>query len=86
MYNKASDVEYSRTIQTAKQDYFTNLCESLNDPNMCRKSWWKLAKSAFGTGFKDSCSTPDLLDNGNIISDPVEKCNLFNSFFVKQPI
>jgi hypothetical protein len=81
LYNTA-DKEYTRAISTAKQEYYSHLYESLNDPNICRKKWWKLVKTAYSTN--ESSTVPDLNVNNRVVENPVEKCNIFNEFFSSQ--
>ncbi|MCG8431315.1 MAG: reverse transcriptase family protein, partial [Candidatus Omnitrophica bacterium] len=75
---------YCKAIQDAKRDYYKHLYESLNDPNTCGKKWWRLTKSVYGNKKGTGKSLPDIVYNGNVISDVKDKCEILNSFFVQQ--
>ena len=80
-FNEA-DSAFTKAVQEAKADYFTHLYNQLSDPSLCRKKWWKLTKLTYGNSTKSSI--PDLIVNGVIIDDLVEKCNTLNDFFSEQ--
>ena len=46
------------------------------------KKWWKLSKSLLSNKFHSP--VPDLIVNGNTISEPKDKAEAFNQFFVSQ--
>jgi hypothetical protein len=81
---RLADYEYLLAIRSAKKDYYVNLYESLSDPDICGKRWWKIAKSVYGD--KKSSSIPDLNVNNTIIDNSHDKCESLNRFFIDQGI
>lgn len=77
-----ADTEYFKAIHVAKNEYFSNLYDLLDNPRTCRKQWWKLAKSVYKNS--SSSSIPDLKSNGDIFSNNDEKCEILNRFFTDQ--
>jgi hypothetical protein len=72
----------SDVISSAKDDYFDKLNNLLNDPRTSSKKFWKLIKSYQGN---QSCQgIPDLIDGNTVITDTLEKSNLFNNFLAQQ--
>ena len=69
-------------IRKAKDDYYKNLINNLNDPTTCSKKWWNLVKTVYGD--KQKSNIPDLNVDGTIIDDLEDKCNKINDFFVQQ--
>ena len=69
-------------ISVRKEEYYNNLSKKLNDPNTSAKTYWSILKS-FYKGNR-GLLIPPLLVNNKILSDFIEKANLFNDFFASQ--
>ena len=70
-------------IKEAKENYFTRLGNSLNDPSIGSKRYWSTLKKFLDQ--RKCPKIPPIRDERNILkSDVSEKANLFNSFFAKQ--
>ena len=72
---------YNRSIIEAKEVYDDKLCDLLAEQgNKGSKNWWRVAKSFMGKN--TSSSYPPLADNNISVTDNVNKCNLFNNYFL----
>ena len=80
----STDAEYHDNIAIAKRDYLKGIADSLNDPNMCKKKWWKLLKNVYGKSGSSQNSIPDLMVNGTVIDDISHKCQSLNDYFIEQ--
>ena len=69
-------------IRQAKSDYFSKVNSELGNPAISSKKWWKLSKSLLSNKFYSP--VPDLIVNGNTISEPRDKAEAFNQFFISQ--
>ena len=69
-------------IRQAKCDYFSKVNSDLGNPAISSKKGWKLSKSLLSNKFHSP--VPDLIVNGNTISEPKDKAEAFNQFFVSQ--
>ncbi len=69
-------------IRQSKYDYFSKVNSNLGNPAISSKKWWKLSKSLLSNKFHSP--VPDLIVNGNTISEPKDKAEAFNQFFVGQ--
>jgi hypothetical protein len=69
-------------IRQAKCYYFSKVNSDLGNPAISSKKWWKLSKSLLSNKFHSP--VPDLIVNGNTISEPKDKAEAFNQFFVSQ--
>jgi hypothetical protein len=69
-------------IRQAKCDYFSKVNSDLGNHAISSKKWWKLSKSLLSNKFHSP--VPDLIVNGNTISEPKDKAEAFNQFFVSQ--
>ena len=70
-------------IQTVKKNYFRKLNFDLCDLSVSKKKWWSLVKQVYDNRLS-SLTSSALIENDILISDPLEKARLFNSFFVSQ--
>ena len=70
-------------IQTVKKNYLRKLNCDLYDSSVSDKKWWSLVKQVYDSRLS-SLSSSALIGNDILISDPLEKACLFNSFFVSQ--
>ena len=66
-------------IRTAKEKYYTNLSDKLQDPEIGHKKWWGIIKSLYGN--KIHSNIPALLEGDWMITDAKEKATLFNDYF-----
>ena len=66
----------------AKQHFFLNSNDFLDENSSDPKLFWSLVKKLMGNVGR-SCTMPPLLDTENDILyvDDIDKCNLLNSFF-----
>ena len=69
-------------IRQAKHDYYSKVNSDLGNPVTSAKKWWKLSKLLLGNKFY--FPAPDLIVNGVTISEPRDKAEEFNHFFVSQ--
>lgn len=69
-------------IKTAKDDYYNKLAASLNEPNVSAKKYWSTINRILNK--KKIPLIPPLHDNNRIVTDTMEKANIFNKFFAKQ--
>ena len=69
-------------IRQTKHDYYSKVNSDLGNPVTSAKKWWKLSKSLLGNKFY--FPVPDLIVNGVTISEPKDKAEEFNHFFVSQ--
>ena len=72
----------TRSIENAKNKYFFRISGKLNNPNTSIKCYWSLIKTLLN-GKKVPC-VPPIYDNNRYITDFKKKCQLFNSYFLKQ--
>ena len=74
--------ECQQAVESAKQCYFANLGNIVNDPSTSQKSYWKIIN-----GVMNRCRAPKiqpLLVDNVFVLNCVEKAKLFNDFFPKQ--
>ena len=69
-------------IRKSKSQFNRKLNADLNNPELCVKKWWSIAKSL--TKGRIDSSVPALMENKNVISDPKEKATILNDFFTEQ--
>jgi hypothetical protein len=70
-------------IRDALADYHNKQLHSLsNDKFKNPKLYWKNLKTIYST--KNNTVLPPLQHNGDIITDPTQKAEIFNDFFVQQ--
>ena len=69
-------------IRKAKKDYYVKLNIDLSNPRTCSKKWWGISKSLFRNKYYSPM--PDLLVNGDIISDTKQKADSLNEYFTAQ--
>ena len=74
--------DISDAITSSKLKYYEGLANKLNDPKTAPKTYWKILK-AFVNG-TDIPLIPTLLVGNQLVSDFLEKANLFNDYFSKQ--
>ena len=75
-------IEILELISVRKEEYYNNLSKKLNDSNTSAKTYWSILNS-FYKGNRGPL-IPPLLINNKIVSDFIEKANLFNDFFASQ--
>ena len=71
-----------RNIEISKERYYSKLSAKLKNNKINRKCYWTILKT-FLNNKKIPC-IPPLIHNNQFVTDFKEKCELFNSFFVKQ--
>ena len=69
-------------VNTSKLKYHERLARNLNDPKTTPKTYWKISKT-FANGTKIPLILPLLVGN-QLVTDFLEKANLFNDFFSQQ--
>ena len=69
-------------ISTAKDKYFIQICEKLNDPITAPKIYWKIINRFLSN--KKIPAIPPLLVNGEIFSNFSQKASIFNKCFTSQ--
>ena len=69
-------------ITSSKLKYYEGLANKLNDPKTAPKTYWKILKTLVN-GTKIPLIPPLLVSN-QLVSDFLEKANLFNDYFSKQ--
>ena len=74
--------DISDAITSSKLKYYEHLANKLNDPKTAPKAYWKILKT-FVNSTKIPLIPPLLLGN-QLVSDFLEKANLFNDYFSKQ--
>ena len=74
--------DISNAITSSKLKYYEGLANKLNDPKAFPKAYSKILK-AFANGTKIPLIPPLLVGN-QLVSDFLEKANLFNDYFSKQ--
>ena len=74
--------DISDAITSSKLKFYEGLANKLNDPKTAPKTYWKILK-AFANGTKIPLIPPLLVGN-QLVSDFLEKANLFNDYFSKQ--
>ena len=75
-----SKVKYE--FRRLKKEYFERQLLLLNNPDLCCKTFWRIAKTLYGNKMKKS--VPTLLENGRQYSSDKEKVDLLNSYFASQ--
>ena len=73
---------YVISLIRSTKEFSDKLASSLSIPTISPKKWWSYANSLQGN--KNCLSMPALLENGHCISDPKEKTEVFNDFFISQ--
>ena len=79
---KQSRNEAKIAINETKTKYYDNLYGKLQDPTTAPKQYWRIAKSLYGA--KKSHCIPNIRDNDVFYNMSIDKCELFNSYFVGQ--
>ena len=69
-------------VRKAKINYNTNTNQSLSDPAISTKKWWRIVKSMYGN--KCYSAIPAIFEGDVCISDSKEKINVYNDYFVRQ--
>ena len=69
-------------IQKRKSDYYKNLSDSLNDPNISPKKYWSVLHRFLNK--RKSPQIPPIRQNDTVVTDISEKANIFNAFFANQ--
>ena len=72
----------SDAITSSKPKYYKGLVNKLNDPKTSSKTYWKILKT-FVNGTKIPLIPPLLVSN-QLVSDFLEKANLFSDYISKQ--
>ena len=75
-------INISNAISSSKLKYHERLANKLNDPKAATKTYWAILKT-FVNGSKIPLIPPLLVDN-KLVTDFLDKANLFNNFFAKQ--
>ena len=80
-YRKARNLCNS-TINSAKKNFIDSVALQLASSPTGSKNFWSLA-NRIGKNFCDSSFPPMIQNDGSILSDPIDKANLFASLFAK---
>ena len=78
----ALTLDISNAISSSKLKYHERLANKLNDPKTAPKTYWAILKT-FINDSKIPLIPPLLVDN-KLVTDFLDKANLFNNFFAKQ--
>ena len=69
-------------VTKEKENYLSKLGTDASDPRTARKKYWTCLKKLLN---KNKASLiPPLLENGLFITDIIDKCRIFNSYFQSQ--
>ena len=68
--------------KSAIKSYFAKLRNDLDNKNLNPKKWWSLTKSVIGC--KIHRNIPPLIEDGQVISNILEKAEIFNEYFANQ--
>ena len=71
--------EANRAIRNAKKRYESKVVESLSDPNLNIRNFWKISKRILDG--KSERTIPPLLENDNLVSEDDRKADIFNNYF-----
>ena len=74
--------QLSDLIKNSKDEYNNRLSLKLNNPKTSAKAYWTILKTLVNG--KKTPLIPPLLVNGTLVTDFLQKANLFNSFFSEQ--
>ena len=74
--------DISEAITSSKLKYYEDLANKLNDPKTAPKTYWKILKTLVND--TKIPLIPPLLVGNQLVSDFLEKANLFNDYFNKQ--
>ena len=77
---KKKDFEY--TARKSKQTYFNGLKKILSNPDVPSKKKFTMLNRLTNTG-KDA-NIPPIIDNDQVINDPLKKAQIFNKFFASK--
>ena len=78
----AFPLDISNAISSSKSKHHGRLANKLNDPKTAQKTYWTILK-IFVNSSKIPLIPPLLVDN-KLVTDFLDKANLFNNFFTKQ--
>ena len=74
--------EYTNLLAKEKENYLSKLGTDASDLRTARKKYWTCLKKLLN---KNKASLiPPLLENGLFITDIIDKCKIFNSYFQSQ--
>ena len=74
--------EFTDLVTKEKENYLSKLGTDASDPRTARKKYWTCLKKLLN---KNKASLiPPLLENGLFITDIIDKCRIFNSYFQSQ--
>ena len=68
--------------RSLRKTYYQNLGEELCSSQISERQWWETVKKV--TGASVQRSIPVLIEQDLPVSDPVQKANIFNSYFADQ--
>ena len=71
-------------LRQAKTSHHKTLCEKIKNNKFTSKNWWQLVKQVSTFSGKSSKIDTLLSNDGESITEDIEKANLLNSFFVSQ--
>ena len=74
--------DLTNAITNSKLAYYRRIASKLNDPSIAPKTYWAILKS-FVNG-KNIPLIPPILVNDQLVTNFLEKANLFNDFFIQQ--
>ena len=79
--NKLSE-DLTNAITNSKLAFYRRIASKLNDPNSAPKTYWSILKSFFNG--KKIPLIPPILVKDQLVTNFLEKANLFNEFFTQQ--
>ena len=71
--------EANRAIRNAKKRYETMVVETLSDPNLTIRHFWKISKRVMDG--KSERTIPPLFENDSLITEDDRKADIFNNYF-----
>ena len=69
-------------IQCANEAYFDKVNHVFSDPKISTKIWLSISK--YFCGGNEANSIPAIVEDGVTVTDPIEKAEIFNAYFVDQ--
>ena len=79
--NKLSE-DLTNAITNSKLAYYRRIASKLNDPNSAPKTYWSILKSFVND--KKILLIPPILVKDQLVTNFLEKANLFNEFYTQQ--
>ena len=71
--------EANRAIRNVKKRYENKVAETLSDPNLTIRNFWKISKRVMDG--KSERTIPPLFENDSLITEDDRKADIFNNYF-----